>query len=69
MHVDFRHDFRLFFPVLPVENLYLRTGVLGALLFGDSWAVFVTTSARFGVVGGENPSEVGIVSGLRRRCI
>jgi len=47
MHIDFRHDFRLFFPVLPVENLYLRTGILGALVFGDSWAVFVTSSARF----------------------
>jgi hypothetical protein len=29
---DFRLDFRLFFPVLAVENLYLRTGVLGSLL-------------------------------------
>jgi len=27
MHIDFRHSLRLFFPVLPVENLYLRTGV------------------------------------------
>ncbi len=24
---DFRHNFRLFFPVRAVENLYLRTGV------------------------------------------
>src|SRR3981189_2973712 len=29
---DFRLDFRLFFPVLAVENLYLRTGVGGWLL-------------------------------------
>ena len=29
---DFRLDFRLFFPVLAVENLYLRTGVAGSLL-------------------------------------
>ena len=29
---DFRLDFRLFFPVLAVENLYLRTGVVGSLL-------------------------------------
>jgi len=26
---DFRLDFRLFFPVLPVENLYFRTGAPG----------------------------------------
>src|SRR6476661_10363984 len=27
---DFRHSFRLVFPVLPVENLYLRTGVFAS---------------------------------------
>jgi hypothetical protein len=30
MH-DFRPGFRLVFPVLPVENLYFRTGVSGSL--------------------------------------
>jgi hypothetical protein len=30
MAIDFRPNFRLVFPVLPVENLYFRTGLLAS---------------------------------------